>query len=200
MDTIDNVVTDVPVTRKITAYWNLQLLALQLKPRGFTPSVNGCNFRMDTSIADYPVVFEIDYIDPKDSSSDSQYKAKLVTKGEVPTDVREEAVTPEAKVAPVNVPAGAMTTLPEAAVINPLALTVKVGMEVDEPKLPVLLLTVAKVAANDPVPDPVTSPVKVIVWSPVLVPLDEPEKLEAERAPAMVRAPAEVSLLEEEKN
>ena len=32
---------------------------------------------------------------------------------------------------------------------------------------------VAMVAANDPVPDPVTSPVSVIVWSPVFVPLTD---------------------------
>ena len=37
------------------------------------------------------------------------------------------------------------------------------------------------------------------VWSPVLVPEDEPEKLEADKAPAMVRAPADVILLEVEK-
>jgi hypothetical protein len=37
--------------------------------------------------------------------------------------------------------------------------------------------------AKEPVPDPVTGPVKVIVWSPVLVPLLDPEKLEPDRVP-----------------
>jgi hypothetical protein len=32
-------------------------------------------------------------------------------------------------------------------------------------------VTAASVVANEPVPEPVTSPVKVIVWSPVFVPL-----------------------------
>jgi len=42
----------------------------------------------------------------------------------------------------------------------------------------------AIVVANDPVPDPVTSLVNVIVWSPVLVPLDVPEKLDADIVPS----------------
>jgi hypothetical protein len=39
-----------------------------------------------------------------------------------------------------------------------------------------------------------------VVWSPVLVPLEAPEKFEADNAPAIVRAPAEVILFDEEKN
>jgi len=125
---------------------------------------------------------------------------EIVSDPSVPTDVRDELTTVEFKVVPDRVPAGAMTALPDAAVISPLPLTVKVGMEVDDPKDPVLLLTVARVAAKDPVPLPVTSPVRVIVWSPVLVPDEEPEKLAADKLPAMVRAPPEVMLLDDEKN
>ena len=41
---------------------------------------------------------------------------------------------------------------------------------------PIILL--ANVVANDPVPVPVTAPVSVIVWSPVLVPELVPAKEE----------------------
>lgn len=44
----------------------------------------------------------------------------------------------------------------------------------------------AMVAANDPVPDPATSPVSVIVWSPVFVPLDAPA---IDAVPVTVSAP-----------
>lgn len=50
--------------------------------------------------------------------------------------------------------------------------------------LPKVTAPLAIVAANDPVPDPVTSLVKVIVWSPVFVPLDVPEKLDADIVPS----------------
>ena len=76
----------------------------------------------------------------------------------VPTEVSEDAVTPDARVAPVNVPAGATTALVEAAVIRPLALTVNAGMAVEEPKLPTLPFTVANVIARLPA-EFVTSPV-----------------------------------------
>ena len=39
---------------------------------------------------------------------------------------------------------------------------------------PVRLALVTTVAANEPVPLPVTPPVRVMVWSPVFVPLDVP--------------------------
>ncbi len=75
-----------------------------------------------------------------------------------PTEVSDDAVTPDASVAPVSVPAGATTALPEAAVIRPLALTVNDGIEVDEPNEPTLLLTVANVAAQlDVVISPVSA-------------------------------------------
>lgn len=51
----------------------------------------------------------------------------------VPTLCRDDAVTPAASVAPVRVPAGAITTLPAAKVNWPVALTVNDGIEVDEP-------------------------------------------------------------------
>ena len=81
----------------------------------------------------------------------------------VPTLVREEETTPEAKVVPVNVPAGAMTAAVEAAVINPLAFTVKVGIAVEEPKEPTLEFTVARVRATLPGPVAVASPVKAVI-------------------------------------
>jgi hypothetical protein len=102
-----------------------------------------------------------------------------------PTVVSEEVTTLEARVVPVSVPAGAITALVEAAVINPLPLTVKEGIAVEEPKLPVLELTVARVVANEPVPLPVTSPVNVIVWSPVLV----PDRLEPDSVPVALIFP-----------
>ncbi len=85
----------------------------------------------------------------------------------VPIVVREEVSTLEANVVPVKVPAGAMTTLVPAAVINPLPLTVKLGMAVEEPHEPVLVFTVAKVVPIEVAPLPETSPLRVIVWLPV---------------------------------
>ena len=67
----------------------------------------------------------------------------------VPTVVRDEVTTFGASALPVNVPAGATTALVPAALINPFALTVKLGMAVDVPKLPALLLTVASVRAPE---------------------------------------------------
>ncbi len=52
-----------------------------------------------------------------------------------------------------------------AAVTNPFPFTVCTA------NVPTLLFTVANVVAKLPVPLPVTSPVKVIVWSPVFEPL-----------------------------
>jgi hypothetical protein len=51
----------------------------------------------------------------------------------VPTEVSDEVTTLLASVVPVSVPAGAITTLPAAAVSWPSALTVKLGIDVDEP-------------------------------------------------------------------
>ena len=101
----------------------------------------------------------------------------------VPTEVREEAVTPEARVVPVRVPAGAMTAFPEAAVINPLPLTVKVGIEVEDPKDPTLPLTVARVVAVEP------SVSKVAVKSPVRV---SPERRTVPEASRKVTVLSEV--------
>ena len=79
----------------------------------------------------------------------------------VPRLVREELTTFEASVVPVSVPAGAITALPPAAVIKPLPLTVKFGIDVDDPKLPVLVFTVARVVAQE---DDVISPVSAGSW------------------------------------
>lgn len=75
----------------------------------------------------------------------------------------------EARVVPVSVPAGAITTFDEAAVIKPLALTVNVGIDVDEPNVPTLELTVAKVIATEPGPVAVASPVKAVIAAPDVV-------------------------------
>ena len=82
----------------------------------------------------------------------------------VPTEVKEEDTTLLAKVVPVKVPAGAITAFVDAAVINPFAFTVKLGIAVAEPKEPTFAFTVASVAAIAVAPEPVTSPDKVIVW------------------------------------
>ncbi len=78
----------------------------------------------------------------------------------VPTLVRLEAVTPEARVAPVRVPAGAITTLLLAAVISPFALTVNVGIDVEDPKVPTFEFTVVNVIA--PVLANVASPLNAV--------------------------------------
>ena len=59
-----------------------------------------------------------------------------------------------------------------AVVTLPFASTVNVGMAVDDPYAPAVTAVLAKVAANVPVPVPVTSPVNVMVWSPVFDPLN----------------------------
>ncbi len=81
----------------------------------------------------------------------------------VPTDVNDDDTTFDARVVPVNVPAGAITTDVPAAVINPLPLTVKFGIAVDDPKDPTFPLTVANVrpVAPDDERVPVASPVNV---------------------------------------
>jgi hypothetical protein len=81
----------------------------------------------------------------------------------VPTDVSDEVTTVELRTVPLRVPAGATTTLLLAAVIRPFPFTVKEGMEVVDPKEPVLEFTVARVAATDPAPLAVTSPVKAVM-------------------------------------
>jgi hypothetical protein len=73
----------------------------------------------------------------------------------VPTEVREELTTLEAKVVPVRVPAGAITALPVTDVTNPLPLAVIVGIEVEDPTGLVSTFTVAKVSVD---PDVVASP------------------------------------------
>ena len=76
----------------------------------------------------------------------------------VPVLVRDDASTFDASVAPLNVPAGAITAFVPAAVMSPLPLTVKFGIAVEDPQLPVFVFTVAKVVASEPA---------VVVMSPV---------------------------------
>ena len=71
----------------------------------------------------------------------------------MPTLVRLEAVTPEAKVAPLNVPAGAMTAAVVIEVVSPLALIVITGIAVEPPVVPAEA-TVANVPAAVTLPVP----------------------------------------------
>ena len=87
----------------------------------------------------------------------------------VPRLVSEEAVTPEASVAPDRVPAGAMTAAVVVLVVKPLALIVMTGIAVLEPVEPAEA-TVASVVA---LPTDVTSPVKLALV--VTVPAVSPE-------------------------
>ena len=75
----------------------------------------------------------------------------------VPRLVSEEAVTPEASVAPDRVPAGAMTAAVVMLVVKPLALMVITGIAVLDPVEPAEA-TVASVVAF---PTDVTSPVRL---------------------------------------
>ena len=83
--------------------------------------------------------------------------------GLAPKEVREEAVTVELIVVPVSVPAGAITAAVEAAVASPLPFNVITGIAVDDPKVPVLELTVASVPVIAVAPLPDKSPDRVIV-------------------------------------
>jgi hypothetical protein len=87
----------------------------------------------------------------------------------VPTVVREEVTTFDAKVVPVRVPAGAITTAVEAAVIRPFPFTVKIGIAVEEPKDPTFEFTVARVRVALPGPEAVPSPVRDVIAAPVVV-------------------------------
>lgn len=71
----------------------------------------------------------------------------------VPRLVSEDAVTPEAKVAPESVPAGAMTAAVVMLVVRPLALIVTTGMAVLLPVVPAVA-TVANVPAAVTFPEP----------------------------------------------
>jgi hypothetical protein len=105
----------------------------------------------------------------------------------VPTVVSEEVTTVDARAVPVKVPAGAITAVEPAAVISPLALTVKVGIAVEEPKLPVLPFTDASVKAP---PEPrVASPDMVSASkSPLLsVPIRYAERTPVSLTVAAVR-------------
>ena len=56
----------------------------------------------------------------------------------VPSEVSEDAVTPEANVLPVNVPAGAITAAVVIEVVRPFALIVTTGIAVEPPDVPAL--------------------------------------------------------------
>jgi len=90
----------------------------------------------------------------------------------VPRLVSEDAVTPDAKVAPERVPAGATTTAVVILVVKPLALMVMTGIAVLDPVEPAEA-TVASVVAF---PTDVTSPVKLafVVTVPAVSPAAVP--------------------------
>ena len=71
----------------------------------------------------------------------------------VPSEVSEDAVTPEANVLPVNVPAGAITAAVVIEVVRPFALIVTTGIAVEPPDVPALA-TVASVPAAVTLPVP----------------------------------------------
>ena len=95
--------------------------------------------------------------------------AGLTNAGALPNDVSDDAVTPLASVAPVSVPAGAMTAAVVCAVTRPLPFVVRTGMAVDDPTEPGPELTVASVVAVAPGPVPVTSPVSDVIAPPAPV-------------------------------
>lgn len=71
----------------------------------------------------------------------------------VPSEVSDDAVTPEANVFPVSVPAGAMTAAVVIEVVKPLALIVTTGIAVEPPDVPALA-TEASVPAAVTLPLP----------------------------------------------
>jgi hypothetical protein len=64
----------------------------------------------------------------------------------VPSEVSDDAVTPDASVLPVSVPAGAITTAVVIEVVRPFALIVTTGIAVLPPVVPAVA-TVASVPA-----------------------------------------------------
>jgi len=64
----------------------------------------------------------------------------------VPSEVSEDAVTPDASVLPDNVPAGATTAAVVIEVVRPFALIVTTGIAVEPPDVPALA-TLARVPA-----------------------------------------------------
>ena len=64
----------------------------------------------------------------------------------VPSEVSDDAVTPDANVAPVSVLAGAITAAVVIEVVRPFALIVTTGIAVEPPDVPALA-TLARVPA-----------------------------------------------------
>ena len=71
----------------------------------------------------------------------------------VPSEVSEEAVTPDASVLPDSVEAGAITAAVVIEVVRPFALIVTTGIAVEPPDVPALA-TVASVPAAVTLPVP----------------------------------------------
>ena len=71
----------------------------------------------------------------------------------VPSEVSDDAVTPDASVAPVSVLAGAITTAVVIEVVRPFALIVTIGIAVLPPDVPAVA-TIASVPAAVTLPVP----------------------------------------------
>lgn len=91
-----------------------------------------------------------------------------------PTLVRDDAVTPEASVAPVSVPAGAITAAVVMPVTKPLLLNVTTGIAVEEPVV-APVATVASVVAKNPAVVEM-SPVNAGNWAAASVPVTPVER------------------------
>lgn len=86
----------------------------------------------------------------------------LVSEVSVPTLVNDDVTTVELSVVPLSVPAGATTAAVVIPVVNPFALIVTTGMAVELPVVPAVA-TDASVAADEPGPVAVTSPVSAVM-------------------------------------
>lgn len=91
-----------------------------------------------------------------------------------PTLVRDDAVTLEASVAPVSVPAGAITAAVVTPVTKPLLLNVTTGIAVEEPVV-APVATVASVVAKNPAVVEM-SPVNAGNWAAASVPVTPVER------------------------
>ena len=107
------------------------------------------------------------------------------------------AVTPafEIVISPlIATEAGTLETLPTKILPEVKAASLEKSIAAEALTSALTITPVPIAVAKEPVPEPVTSPVKVMVWSPVLVPEEEPEKLEAARVEEAVSVPVTLVL------
>ena len=81
----------------------------------------------------------------------------------VPTACNDDEMMLLASVGPISCVPGMAIVALFAAVIKPLPLIVTIGTVADEPKVPILVFTVARVAAVVPGPVAVTSPINEVI-------------------------------------